>query len=252
MQAVVDFLLEYYVWILVVLVILLITVVGFLADTKKKKRMREKVNSEGDNTNNYGVDNNLPPVNDFGAMNNTYNNPQMDNSFGNNSYNQNMMNDGVYNNSINTMNNNMNSFDNNMNMGMNNNFFNNTPEVNNFEPRPVEATPIMNNSNVGVLPYGVNNVETPVNAPVNNMQNVMPGVNANPLGPMPNVNPVPVMDTPVQAPVNNMMPNQVNNVVPNTNVVNTPEVNNTMNAMPQSVAPGVVQTPSPMPNVNIT
>ena len=47
MQVVVDFLLEYYVWILVVLVILLITVIGFLADTKKKKKMREKTITEG-------------------------------------------------------------------------------------------------------------------------------------------------------------------------------------------------------------
>lgn len=37
MQIVVDFLLEYYVWVLVVLVILLITVIGFLADSKKRK-----------------------------------------------------------------------------------------------------------------------------------------------------------------------------------------------------------------------
>jgi len=36
MQTVVDFLLEYYIWFLVVIVILLITVVGFLVDTKKK------------------------------------------------------------------------------------------------------------------------------------------------------------------------------------------------------------------------
>ena len=39
MKIVVDFLLEYYVWVLVVLVILLITVIGFLADSKKKKRI---------------------------------------------------------------------------------------------------------------------------------------------------------------------------------------------------------------------
>ena len=43
MQAVLDFLLEYYVWVLAVLVILLITVIGFLADTKRKKKMRQKI-----------------------------------------------------------------------------------------------------------------------------------------------------------------------------------------------------------------
>ena len=36
MKIVVDFLLEYWVWFVVVIVILLITVVGFLVDTKKK------------------------------------------------------------------------------------------------------------------------------------------------------------------------------------------------------------------------
>ena len=35
MEIVVDFLLEYWVWFVVVIVILLITVVGFLVDTKK-------------------------------------------------------------------------------------------------------------------------------------------------------------------------------------------------------------------------
>ena len=34
-DAVVDFLLEYYVWVLAILIILLITVIGFLADAKK-------------------------------------------------------------------------------------------------------------------------------------------------------------------------------------------------------------------------
>ena len=40
MEIVVDFLLEYWVWFVVVIVILLITVVGFLVDTKKKKKLR--------------------------------------------------------------------------------------------------------------------------------------------------------------------------------------------------------------------
>ena len=57
MQAVIDFLLEYYIWVLAVLIILLITVIGFLADTKKKKRLREKAMNENSNTN--------PAVNDF-------------------------------------------------------------------------------------------------------------------------------------------------------------------------------------------
>ena len=62
MEAVVDFLLEYYVWVLVVLVILLITVIGFLVDTKRKKKIREKndVTQEERNvdTNNFNNANN--------------------------------------------------------------------------------------------------------------------------------------------------------------------------------------------------
>ena len=49
MDAVKDFLLEYYVWVLAVLVILLITVIGFLADTKKKKKVREKASKAQNN-----------------------------------------------------------------------------------------------------------------------------------------------------------------------------------------------------------
>ena len=41
MEAVVDFLLEYYVWVLVVLVILLITIIGFLVDSKQKRKKKE-------------------------------------------------------------------------------------------------------------------------------------------------------------------------------------------------------------------
>ena len=45
MEIVVDFLLEYWVWFVVVIVILLITVVGFLVDTKNKKKLRYSVNN---------------------------------------------------------------------------------------------------------------------------------------------------------------------------------------------------------------
>ena len=43
MEAVLNFLLEYFYWILGVLVVLLITVIGFLADTKRKKKLRQKI-----------------------------------------------------------------------------------------------------------------------------------------------------------------------------------------------------------------
>ena len=52
MQAVLDFLLEYFYWILGVLVVLLITVIGFLADTKRKQQLRAKNNNQGNGVSN--------------------------------------------------------------------------------------------------------------------------------------------------------------------------------------------------------
>ena len=42
MQAILDFLLEYYMWVLGLLGALLVTLIGFLADARKRKKMREK------------------------------------------------------------------------------------------------------------------------------------------------------------------------------------------------------------------
>ena len=54
----VDFLLKYYVWILGVLVVLIITVIGFLADARSKKKKALKV--ENNASNNAGnVENNM-------------------------------------------------------------------------------------------------------------------------------------------------------------------------------------------------
>ena len=54
----VDFLLKYYVWILGVLVVLIITVIGFLADARSKKKKALKV--ENNASNNVGnVENNM-------------------------------------------------------------------------------------------------------------------------------------------------------------------------------------------------
>lgn len=44
MDNLVNFLLEYYVWILGVLIIIIITIIGFLVDTKQKRKKKEKEN----------------------------------------------------------------------------------------------------------------------------------------------------------------------------------------------------------------
>ena len=48
----VDFLLKYYVWILGVLVVLIITVIGFLADARSKKKKALKVENNAGNVEN--------------------------------------------------------------------------------------------------------------------------------------------------------------------------------------------------------
>ena len=116
MDVVVDFILEYYVWVLVVLVILLITVIGFLVDTKRKKKLREK-SDDVQNT----------PIEHTNLNNNMMMGQNMnvfDQNVNQNMNNFNDMNNGMFNPNMNTfdvnMNQNMNTFDPNMNLGMNN------------------------------------------------------------------------------------------------------------------------------------
>ena len=153
MEIVVDFLLEYWVWFVVVIVILLITVVGFLVDTKKKKKLRDSVNN-----NNEHVDNgmNMNNMNMMGNINDI-------NSMGmNNSFNVNASNNMNNINNVNDMN------------SVNNGFFNPPMEqTNNFEPRPVESTPIMNNN----MNNNVQSIPTPVVEPTVASVNPIPEVN---------------------------------------------------------------------------
>lgn len=152
MQMVVDFLLEYYVWVLIVLVILLITVVGFLADTKKKKKLREKgeTSNNGMPANdqsiaNQGIDTNYNTmgqnmnmgyndINNGMMMNQNYNNmmnPNTDNMINNNMQNNNMIGNQDMNMS-NSMTQNMNQNINmmpNMNESMNNMTSNVNPSI---------------------------------------------------------------------------------------------------------------------------
>lgn len=100
MEAVMDFISEYGMWILVVLVILLITVIGFLVDSKRKKKMREKaLNTESSDFTSNGVtmDFNSPNMNNNTSfqMPNGFNpNPNFDNNM-NNNFNNPMMNQNM-------------------------------------------------------------------------------------------------------------------------------------------------------------
>lgn len=226
MDAIIDFLLEYYVWVLVVLVILVITIIGFLVDNSRKKKMRKKLDSEIDTGNmSNGFSNvdmlNNPNMNLNMNMNQPINNgfnggfaPPTD--FNNNMAGQNMNLNQMAGNLGNSM-----PQSNNMNNNFSNNsdsFFTSISEQTpHFEPREVNIpsqvvpTPIMgNDSNMNfginssvaqppkpvVEPVPVPNVISPVNtnlsvgAEVNSTGNVV-GMNlAGGSSSLPNVNPV--------------------------------------------------------------
>ncbi len=259
MQAVVDFLLEYYIWVLAVLVILLITVIGFLADTKKKKKLREKTMQEDINNNmNTGV-NNFNDINQ--GMNVGFNNQ-------NDYFDSNMSQ------------NNNNLFEPNLNGGLNNNMLsqnmgisemqvnNDVGVFNSVIPEPSTA-PVDNGANQ--MASGFNNdsffvpasEQKPVIEP---RQVVMP---TPVVEPTPVVNPIPVVaPTSVQEPtvtmqsfvsdlgVNVTAPIQPS--VADSNISTTSPVGVTMNngpvVNPIPVVPGTAPSPSvsvPEPSINV-
>ena len=280
METVVEFLLEYYIWILAVLVILLITVIGFLVDTNKKKKLRNKV-EENESNNNVGENmvNQYPDFNnenlnmDINQNNMMSNNFNMEGNLNNNmmnnnlnmesNLNTNMINQpsNIYNdqniNQIQNMNAQMNNFNNSIqSQGNNDTFFvpasEQTPtfaprEVSIPTPAPVEPTPIMNN-NVETV-NGWDNVPSQPATMV--MPNVTPAVE-----PMLNVNnnvensnqgimQTPIVEpaiSPVVEPVPTVEPTVMPNVTP---VVEPTPVASTINAAPVAVdMPNIVPTNS--------
>ena len=176
MQAVLDFLLQYYVWVLAVLLILLITVIGFLADTKKKKRMREMAMASDSMINNST---NNTPV-DFNGINQNQNvsmgtsqssvfEPVMTTDLNNN-----MLNNQFVNNDVNASSNNMVNDSINSNLNMMNN-------QNNLSDRNINvvndnATGMINNQNANNMVNG-----NMTNGDINNMSNYYSdSVNSNP------------------------------------------------------------------------
>lgn len=284
MDVVVDFLLEYYVWILVILVILLITVIGFLVDTRRKKKKRENMDNQlsgasqnmeivNDNMNGVMTNQNMngfnmqmnTGLNGFdNSFNNNMNGPvsaQNLNNFDTSMNNFNNMNNGMLNQNYNMMNQNM---DNSLNNVNNDTFFSPTSEqIPTFEPRnvvipkPVESTPIMN---FGSTPSPV--VEpVPVAEPsmsqnmafggpqVTDMSSTVQGIS--PV--MPNTNTIP--NTNVNLGFNEMV-GRAQNVVPTPvveSVSNAVSNMNTEGTQPVNPIPNVAEVPSvnPIPNMNV-
>lgn len=112
MDIVVNFLLDYFVWVLVVLIILLITVIGFLIDTNRKKKLRNSVDNSSASTSNNGSAtvteftnaNSLDAINNMNNMGNVNNMNNLNNMNGVNNLNLSGMNAfGI--NDVNNMNN---------------------------------------------------------------------------------------------------------------------------------------------------
>ena len=157
MEAIIDFLLEYYWVVLGVLIILLITVVGFLADIKRKKKLREKtekesISSSANNNfnNNYQDFNNMNQnmnmgVNDFNNnFNNNFNTPNGSEFNISPNLNNNMVNPNVNQNFQQPVNN----FDQNMDYNMNQNVNQVLePRLNNFNHNQGVNVNDLNNSN---------------------------------------------------------------------------------------------------------
>lgn len=268
MQAVIDFLLEYYIWILAVLLILLITIIGFLADTKKKKKAREKaMNNDSQNDN---MMNNNPMNGNF--MNQNMGLDMNQNNQFDQSMNQNM---GMYNSGINNMmDNNYNQINNMMPNDNFNNFGTNnmTPDYNNYtNANNMNANILNNNLEANNFNAGNNMINEPVNnfgmGEVNNSFNNIPN-NSNdqffnsiseqkPIIEPVNVSiPTPVEQVPNPA-INNvnpsMMPNNMAdsgiNVGPVVTSVNEPVYTNQVNPERKQVSFQSVANEVPMNNV---
>lgn len=214
-----EFISENYIWILVVVVLTIVTVIGFLVD---KKRSGNKKESNKDVTNlTSDVNNGIPVNNDGNLMNN---NMMMNNS--------------------NLMNNNSSAvqppvftpqttmdINNNPNNNMMNNFGMNT--INNSVPKPVEnVTPVVSPEQM----YQPLSEQKPTFLPNNNgMDNsqMMGGMNSQVVAPNPvmpqSINQVPVMANNGQNGMNNNMFNNGNANFNYGNQGNVPNYNNQMN-----------------------
>lgn len=264
MELIIDFLLEYYLWVLVVIVILIITVIGFLVDTKNKKKMREKIdntqNMSNQNTNSVDANLNNQMLNqNLNTFDPNLNMNQNINDFNNmNAFNQNMnnfgnVNDNMFDQNINTdvnnfniPNQNVNAFNQNINQDMINplqeqNIINLDTNLNNQMPNQTMNT-FDQNMNTS---QNLNNFNNNVDA------FFVPAAEQTP-APTDVVIPRPVESTPIMSvgstpsPVIEPTPVQTQNV----NMIN-PEMNNINRVPTMNEVPNVVATPIQEPAVNM-
>jgi len=267
MNLVVDFLLEYYVWVLVVLVILIITVIGFLVDTKRKKKLREK------------NDNNLSQTGQPIGANNTngmiQNTNMMDPMMNQSMNNLDGFNDAMFNPNPPSLETNIgqgiNGFDPMINQNINNNLTNNMMNQNNIPMQNTVAPQSQNNrENINAasvqnqtvsnnLINSNNQMESNVLTQNNNETFFVPISQQSPVfepkevvipkqvetAPLMSSTPTPVIEpVPVQAavPNANQLPNQNINMV-NGGVGNIPNtIVNPANQMPNGQSNTIAQT----------
>lgn len=221
----VNFLLEYYVWILVVLGIIIVTIIGFLVDSKQKRKKKEKVLQGASEVKT------VEPLNELNTPNSV---PVVDAKtqvapVSNNDLGQTTVNSNV----AQTLSNTQPVVPNNVNEPVNNSEKIQTlsEQKPHFEPR--EAN-IPNPTNL--QPNSISNVVAPkpVSAVSINQQPVMP---TNQVSVQPNnqISTNPVVNQPVSSP----MYGQVSNVAP-TNVSSVQPLNNQPSIQPVTANNGVV------------
>ena len=172
-----DFLIENYIWILVIILITIITIIGFLADKKKNNKKKDNPPVENMNNNGGQVANNITPI-QYNAQ------PQMMSTQMNNNANLEM---------------NANNFNNPM-IGKNEiNNMQNVPSINNgntmdnnnlTQTEPVSTTPIGVNTNMMNNPSPIESVvpninPEPIYQPLSEQKPVIPPQ------PIPNINNIP-------------------------------------------------------------
>lgn len=220
-----DFLIDNYIWILVIILITIITIIGFLADKKSRGKKEKKDNSQLQNINNQQVNNQM--------MNNQqqpiqYQQPEQ---FQNNQPNNNI---GFNFNNMNTTVKPLNQM---------NNAINSTTQPTVAEPMQLNSinnqVDLMNNINPinNVVP---NNMAEPMYQPLSEQK--------------PNIAPQPIPNIPnMQQPVNI----EQNQILPMANNLegNNPQTFNAIPSVNQNIQPQPVQMPqeqtlNPMYNVN--
>lgn len=222
-----DFLIDNYIWILVIILITIITIIGFLADKKSRGKKEKKDNSQLQNINNQQVNNQMM---NYQQQPIQYQQPeQFQNSQPNNNigFNFNNMNTTVK--PLNQMNNTLNP----------------TAQPNLAEPMPLNSI----NNQVDLM----NNINPINNVTPNNMAEPM----YQPLSEQkPNIAPQPIQNIPnMQQPVN-IEQNQIS-TMPNNLEGNNTQTLNVIPSVNQNIIPTPVQTSSdqtlnmmPMYNAN--